>query len=208
MNMLRPDELANQSEIKRAESFKNLITSGAKTALGVSASSKIMPFLSEYVPSDIAVKGISKLFPKIGEFLKNGQKMGLDVKDGLNFVKENLSKEIKKEPVKENRNIIEQYSPSLFQFIKSEIQKGQNPLAAGAIAQNKKEYEKDIKKMEKDHKTSWSNILQTVFGTSEQISQLPNQSALQGQQQMQQPGQGQQALMAILQKIAQTRGQQ
>lgn len=88
------------------------------------------------------------------------------------------------------QNIIEQYSPELFQFISDLIGKGRSPLEAGALAQLDKRFMKVIKSMETDHKTPFSSILQSVFGSTQQNKQ-------------QQGADTDQALMAALQKILQ-----
>src|ERR1044072_1057692 len=172
---LRPDEIANLSEIERSKKRDQNLKSGIGLAggLGVASgtgiSSKILPFLSEYIPVDLAIKGISKVSPKLGDVLKKGVSKGLDPKEGLNFVKEQFSKQNeKKQQPQQNRNIIEQYSPELHQFIKSEIGKGRHPLEAGARARIDKKHEGIIKKIEKDHKTDWSSILESVYGSEQQ----------------------------------------
>ncbi len=146
---------------------------------------------------------------RANSILKKGQEMGLKVEDGLNFIKEKV------EPAKEKRNIVEQYSPDLHQFIQEQIQKGVSPIQAGAIAQagiKGKNFESAIKKLVKDHKTDWSSILQTVYGSgTENVRNQPQNgtSPQQTQQQTQQPKQsssGQQALMDVLNKINQRLG--
>ena len=230
MNHLRPDEKAAQSEISRYKENKETIKKGAKTALNIGLSatglgaggklaSKILPFLSEFIPPELAMKGINKFSPKLGKFLDQGMKMGLDVKEGLNFIKGKMqpSKESATEQPKENRNIIEQYSPALNQFMMQQIQSGRSPIEAGALAENDKKYSDVIKKMKKDHKSDWSSIIQSIFGTGQTAQPQQSQSSLQGQNQQpqgqqgqqgqQQIGAGQQALMAMLDKINQRLGQ-
>ncbi len=116
------------------------------------------------------------------------------------------------------RSVIEQYSPELYQFMLQQIVSGRDPIQAGAIAQNDKRFSPIIQKMQKDSNMSWSQIIQKIFGTGAQASyQQMNQQQPQQAQQMQQqaqgqpqgqqaPGQGQQALMAILQEIRSARG--
>lgn len=245
---MRPDEQAAYSEIERSQTRDRTLKSGLKTAataavgfggsalaLGGKLGSKIMPFLNEYIPADLAMKGINKVSPRLGEFLKKGMSKGLNLKDGLEFIKENLGSQ--KKP-KEQKNILEQYSPELNEFIKGHIQKGRAPLEAAALAtigEEGNKFNKIIQKMAKDHKTSFSAIIQSIFGAAKnnQQPQLANdvmnpvgsqpsgppsaeQQAFTKQQQnsptppQQQgkPGAGQQALMSILQKIQQTRGGQ
>jgi hypothetical protein len=209
-NYLRPDEMATQSEIKKAKGRTDELRSGVETAasfgtaaLGGKVVSKILPFLSQYIPEDLAFKGINKVMPGLGNFLKNGMKQGLSLKSGLDFLKEEIGK--KSEQPKEDRNIIQQYSPELHQFIDQEVKKGRSPLEAGALARNK--FGQIIDKITKDHKTEWSNILESVYGGQGQAQ--PSQTTQTTQQpQSGQGGPGQQALMAILQKINQGMGKQ
>ena len=227
--IMRPDEKANQSEIERDERFRSNVNKGVATAaslgsaaVGAGVAGRIMPFLSKYVPVDLAMKGISKISPKLGDFLKRGQSMGLNVEEGLSYVKDQLTP--KKEEPKEQRNIIEQYSPELHQFIISEMQQGRSPMEAGALAsmegKSTKGFKSAIDKIVKDHKAPWSAILQTVYGDQgvkkgqQQQPNQPHPNSAKGQQMarqeaaQQQPGQGQAALMAILQKLQQSRGGQ
>ena len=218
MTSMRPDELAAQSQIERAQGRDRMIKSGLKTAAGIGLAaasplaSKIAPFLSSYVPVDLAVKGINKISPQLGNFLKKGMEKGLDVKEGLNYIKENMmggsENEGRQEPAKEGKNIIQQYSPQLFQFLKDLIGKGQNPLQAGAIAQNNKQFSQTIKKMMKDHKMNWSDIIQGIFGSGETAQPQQTQQQGMGQAgQQRQMGQNEQQLLGILQKINQRLGQ-
>lgn len=208
MNTLRPDEIASHSRIEKTKQEDRNLKTGAKTLAGITGAglgSRIAPFLSELIPIDLAIKGINKISPKLGEALNEGMKKGLNIKDGLNFVRENLmGQSEKKEPPKENRNIIEQYSPELFQFLNGEIQNGRAPLEAGALAQSLGKFSKEIKSLEKDHRSPFSAILQTVFGEGEgmQARQAPQQPQ-QGQPQPQGQGAGSQALMAAIEKLRQ-----
>jgi hypothetical protein len=200
-NHLRPDEKATNSEIERSQSrdrsLKTLGKAGltaAGTAIGGSLlgvgsklASKVMPFLNEYIPAELAMKGINKVSPELGNFLKSGMKEGLDVKEGLNFIKENLIQQSSQEQAKENRNVIEQYSPELHQFIDQEIRKGRNPIEAGTIAQQDKRFSNIINKLSKDHNTPWSNILESVYGGQ---GMAPNQEQQQPEQRQEQQGQG------------------
>lgn len=218
----RPDEVAVDSEIERDQQFRNNLIKGAGTAASLGAgaiatgtAARVLPWLSQYIPTDLAMKGLRKVSPKIADFLKRGQSAGLDIKEGLQYVKDSISKEQEKKPSerekkpKIDRNIIEQYSPELHQFIMSEIKNGRSPLEAGAIAaldRKGSNFKSIISKLTKDHKSPWSAILETVYGgqqgpqnSSSAQQQQPNQSS--------QSGPGQQALMDILAKINQKLGQ-
>ncbi len=103
-SFLRPDEKAAAHDIEKSHKFNKLLKKGVKTAgglaiaaTGVGISSKLLPFLNELIPADLALKGISKVSPKIGEFLNNGLKAGLDLKSGFEFLKDKIQPEEKKE---------------------------------------------------------------------------------------------------------------
>lgn len=211
---MRPDEQANLADIERDEKFRKNLQRGAASAAtlgtGLVASgltSKILPFLNEYIPADLAVKGISKISPKLGDFLKRGQSMGLKVEEGLQYVKDQI---IPKGRPQESRNVIEQYSPELHQFIVEQIRQGRSPLEAGALAQleskGAKGFKSIIDKITKDHKAPWSAILQSAYGDQQAATQNPGSSAPFEPMNTGSPGNGQQALMAILQKLQQSRG--
>lgn len=203
--------------LKTGASAIGALGTGAAAVAGSKLGSRILPFLNEYIPYDLALKGINKVSPSLGGFLKKGMEKGLDLKDGLDYIKKSFSgeEEEKRGPVKENRNIIQQYSPELFQFLEDQIKQGKDPLHAGAEARIDKRFNPVIEKISKDNKSDWSSILQTVFGQSQmalqsQKKKQPQQAQpmqSQAQSQQSQGGQGQQALMSILQKIQQSRGQ-
>jgi hypothetical protein len=170
------------------------LTYGAASFAPVLA--RAAPFLSEYIPEHLAIKGLSKIHPKLGAFVKKAMDSGYDWNEAKNFLgdqikasQEQESPENAENPhktgknAKESRNIIEKYSPELHQFIDQEIKKGRPVIQAGALAQNDKRFTDIIKKLSKDHKTDWSSILEAVYGGA----QSPNAS-----QQQQSPQQGQQ----------------
>lgn len=192
MSYPRPDELASKRQIERSENFNSNTGKLFKTAknvgslgLGVGLSSKILPFLSDYITPEIALKGISAVSPQIGSFLKKGLSKGLDLKEGLDYVKKQIQpKENQKEEQPEQKtNILEQYSPELFNFIKGEVDKGRPVLEAGAMANILDKFKPIIKKITEDHKTPFSSILQTIFGQDQGVN--PEQENTQEQQRQQ-----------------------
>ena len=188
---LRPDEMAAEADVQRDRQFRSNVGKAAKTAVGVAAtagagvatgvSSKVLPWLSNYIPVDLAMKGLEKVSPKVAEFLKRGQKAGLDVREGMDYVKDMVSpkseeqSEQKAEQTKEDRNIIEQYSPELHQFIEQQVASGRDPIQAGALAQNDKRFANVIKKLSQDHKTPWSSIIESVYGAGERPGAMQQQ---------------------------------
>jgi hypothetical protein len=208
--VLRSDEVANLDEEQRDRRFRGLVKGavGLGASLGgASISSRILPFINEFVPVDLAIKGISKISPEIGEMLKQGQKMGFDVEEGLQFVKN----KIENQP-QDQRNLIEKYSPELHNFITKEMQGGRSSAEAAALAQmdtkSGNPFRKIIEKIVKENKAPWLSIIQSIYGDSQQKPSQPS-STQQQMQQSQQPqqGSGQASLMDILNRIDQKMGQ-
>jgi len=198
--MMRPDEQANASEISRDQSNRQMLRRGIGSISGLAvggASARIMPFLSEHLPMDLAMKGLSKVAPGVADFLKKGQSAGLDIKQGMEFVKEKLTP--REESKQESRNLIEQYSPELHHFISQHIKSGKTHLQAGGLARLERKGEKGFKsiidKITKEHGASWEDILESVYGGSQNQSQsaqnpMQNTSLQQPAQQKQAPYDG------------------
>jgi len=204
--VLRSDELANQEQVERDQSFRGNIKKGVATAasLGTAAvagplAARVMPFLNQYIPTGLAIQGINKVSPKLGSFLKKGQDMGLDVEEGLNFIKEKMGSS-KTEPAKESRSILEQYSPELHAFIKEKIGKGVSPVQAATEAMNNKKFMNVIKKITQDHKTPWSSIVESIFGKGKGMDGSTIMDAVRG---FQQEGQQQQSPQEMQQQAQQ-----
>jgi len=173
------------------------------------------PFLSEYIPQDLAIKGLSKVHPKLGEFVKKAMDTGHDFNEAKDFLGKKIQESQNQEKIspetsknaKEHRNIIEQYSPELFQFLNDEIKKGKSLWTAGGEATKNSKFKSIIDKIVKDHKVPWTAILETAFGNfkSGQQSQqenVPQENTLQQGNQQQgdrwsQIGQGIKDIMSL-----------
>lgn len=172
---------------------------------------KIGSWLSPYIPEDMFLKGISKVDKRIGNFVSQAMENGADISEVRDFIGEKISK-----GQQGNKNIIQKYSPELHEFIDEQVKRGRSALQAGAAAQGMSKFSNVIKKLTKDHKVPWSNILESVYGgeTAQSEQQQPQQTQQMASQMQQpaqqtqqgQPGPGNQALMAILQKIQQAKG--
>lgn len=99
-SFLRPDERSSQSRIEKNHQLNNTLKKTGASALGLAASitgagiaARILPFFSELIPTEIALKGITSISPKLGGFLKKGMNQGLALKDGLNFLKNKFNPE-------------------------------------------------------------------------------------------------------------------
>lgn len=235
---MQPYQQATQQMIKQGEmplrSAGKVASIASSAYAGGKLLGQVLPLLNQYIPQDLAIKGLSKINPSFGKFINTALENGKPFDEIKEYIKEKA--ETAEESAKENRNVIQQYSPELHQFIDDQVKNGRSPIEAGAIAQHDKRFSDVIKKLIKDHKTPWSNILESVYGsqqmaqpeqqsqgqqnqpmsikqmltgnanpTPEQVQQIQQQGQTQ-QPQQQGNGQGQQALMAILQKINQRMG--
>jgi len=216
-------EIRRQGElpIKALKTAASIAATAGGAKIGGLALNKVMPFLSKYIPEDLAIKGLSKVDPRFGKFINKALGEGFDFNEVKDFIggKAEEGQENKKEPAKQSKNIIEQESPELHQFIDQEIRKGRKPIEAAALAQNDKRFSGAIQKLMKAHKTPWSSIIESIFGkgnmglpqqqssTEEamnppgsQLSKDP-QAAQTGQQQ----GNGANAIMQAIQMAAESR---
>lgn len=161
---------------------------GGIAKVGSHAASKLIPavsaLLNNYVPDKLSQAGLERLDPRFGKFIKGAENAGYDYEEIRQFLGDKFSKA---ESAKENRNIIQQVSPELHQFLDQEIKKGRKPVEAGALAQNDKRFTKVINELSKKHKTPWSNIIEGIYGKGNMAMQQQ-----QGQEAQQQPQQGQQ----------------
>lgn len=206
---------------------------GGIAAAGSKALNKLIPavgaLINNYVPENLSRAGLTKIDPRFGKFIQGALDEGYTYDELREFIGDKIEKSEVYRSSKENKNIIEQYSPELHSFISEEIKKGRPTLQAGALAQLNDKFKKVIKKIEEDHKTSFSAILQSSYGegTSKGMSKeeatkrflgrkksnLPNELIQQFEgrygpiEQQGQTGPGQQALMATMQKIMQQLGQ-
>lgn len=202
MSYPRPDEMATESRIQASQDRDRMYKSGAKTLAntalaigGAGIASKLTPFLSGIIPTDLALKGISKVAPKVGDFLQKGMAQGLTIQSGLDFIKENMGEknqpETEENKAPDQRNIIEQYSPSIFGYIGDLIKRGSTPVQA---AQKAKKFldtkaKSIIRQIEKDHKTPFENIVESIFGGGQMAQKNPEaqqQTQPMQQEQMQQ----------------------
>lgn len=206
---MEPYQRASEALRSGEESPIQLLKGAGLTALGgglinagSKAMSKVIPavgaLINDYIPEEISKKGLSRIDPRFGKFIQGALDEGYSYDDLREFLGEKIKKSM---PAKEDKGIIEQYSPELSSFIKEKIGSGMTPIQAGAVAQNDRRFSNAIKKMTQDHKVQWSQILESEFG-KEPVSQSQNM-----QQQQNKPSDAKAALMQILQQINSSLGQ-
>jgi hypothetical protein len=187
----------------------NTIKYGAGIALGTAGSilaknaiSKIGPLLSSFVPWSFSKKALNKVDPRLGTFIKNAEDEGAESGEIKDFLTEKLKQSEETQPAKNNKNLIEQESPELHQFIMERIKKGHSPIQAGALASLKgSKFTPIIEKLKKAHKIGWGDIVEMIYGKGERaLPKEPKRSVLEeeterfergyGNQQQSQPGNG------------------
>jgi hypothetical protein len=220
---MQPYQEASEAINRQGELPKRLLQNGlsaAATAIGGGAvlksnlANKVMTMLNEHIPENLAVKGLNNLDPRFGNLINKAMESGMTWDDTKNFIfgkaQEGLQTEENKKIATDKKNLIEKHSPDLHKFIEQEMKKGRSHLEAGALAKigaGGKNFNDVIEKLKKEHKTSWEQILEAVYGgtkSTEQnqppAAQAPAQQAPQGQGQQQPDAQSQfkQELAALL----------
>lgn len=196
------EEIKRQGELplKYLKAGASLAATGGSAIAGGKILSKVMPFLNSYIPQELAVKGLSKIDPRFGNFIDKALSAGKSFDEIKEFIKEKTDQG-SEEQLKSPLDTLMGLSPELTEVIREQIQKGQTPQAAAAYAKIHPKSSKHVDKIEKELKEDFIDYIGRLFGQTSQQPQKPQQQTTQGTQ-----GQGQQALMAILQKIQQQRG--
>ena len=173
--------MAYESEKKRAQAFDSnvsnvgkVIKGAATTAAGIGLYSKIAPFLSDLIPVDLAIKGISKFSPQLGNFLKKGQKMGLDIKEGIDYIKNNAPQQ------EEEQFSIRKNHPEIAQEIEGQLMRGMSPQQAAAIISNTGKHSKTAKDIQKKTGKNFEELVAMEFNE-------PVMADIEPQQQQQNP---------------------
>lgn len=105
---MRSEERASQQEIESSKQGGRLLSSAAswalpyaKVAAGSAVLSRISPFLNDLIPSELAMKGLSKIDPRLGKFFKGILSSGHTADEGLQYLRKELTPEsTKNQPVK------------------------------------------------------------------------------------------------------------
>ena len=210
---MQPYQAATENELQHQKIPGKLLKYGGAAAGGYLAR-RIIPFISQYISPETQVKGLSKIDPRMGGAVEHAMDVGYSQDEINDHIKKMVTPD--EEPAKQSRNIVEQYSPELHQYILEEVKKGQTPISAAMKATYDKSLGKKFKdvldKISKQHKTPWHNIIESIYGSGEaqpkqqmaqQSPQMVPQQPQSVSQAPQQPGQGKQALMAVLQNIQQ-----
>jgi hypothetical protein len=215
---LRPDEEASQAHInydKKAAGFiKKGIGLAAGTA-GFSGASRILPFLNELVPTELAIKGLKKVDPRIGEFVEKTVQNGFSTNNVLDFLRDQFVKppeqnppqettQQKEHPILKEAKVFEANYPELAQALMRTMQNGQSAEAAAAILKQSTPFSKSIKKFEKEIGKNFVDFVVDLMGNQNQSMQQPQANQVQQQvqpQAQQQSGGVDPQLMQLVQGI-------
>lgn len=92
---LQPYQKASEEMVRQANAPAKLVKNAASIGLGVAGGSavvgRILPFLNKFIPTEMAVKGISKIDKRLGKFLSASISQGYPVEEVMDFVKEKIT---------------------------------------------------------------------------------------------------------------------
>ena len=77
--MMQPYQRATEEIRSQGEKPVTAVQNAASLAASTGIGARILPFLSKYVPDDIAVKGLSKIDPRLGGFINKAMEAGQSV---------------------------------------------------------------------------------------------------------------------------------
>ena len=195
---LRPDEEVAEKEVRKAKErnseYKSVLETAATAATGIvggQAALKVLPFLSEYIPLDVAKKGIDKIAPTLGRMLDHGVAQGLTLQSGLDFLKgEFIPEEGKKMKEEKQKNEVGEISQELQDFIEQHVQAGKSPDHAAALAMVNPKFLDITRKIEKQTGKPFTASIRELY-EGKAVNQQGQQGQMPEQQgQMQQQPQG------------------
>lgn len=227
---MQPYQEASEELLRRGERPGQLAKKAGNLGLGAAATyggaalaGRVLPFLNKFIPNDLAIKGLRKVDPRLGKFIDTALKNGGTFDEAKEFIRNKIEEDDVVQDAK-NDNVIWKFSKKLAKFIDDAVGVGHtiDEVEGMARAPGNK-FKKDIENIEKSMGLPFKDIIRLIHGGSrskkgsmqsavspsmavEEDSMPINQSSQQAQTQAQ-PGQGQQALMAMLQQINQRMAQ-
>lgn len=173
MTFYQPHQEASQEFQRQSTVPSRSLKTAANIGLGVATGSTILnralPFFSKFIPQNIALKGLSRVNPTMGKFISASEEQGFDPQEIYDFMENKLKEGIGQQEeteAKDERNLIQKYSPEIFQTLEYLIKQGLSPAQAALdIRQHEDSKVKNlISQMEKDYKQDWPSIVESVFG--------------------------------------------
>lgn len=204
------EEIRRQGQLPK-KALGTAVAIGASLAGTNALTSRILPFLSSYVPGNLMRKGLEKVSPRIGKFVDTAINNGFSLDEVRDFLSSKFadgSAERPQETQSQTSPEINQHNtlqdfetnyPDIAGALARTMQNGQSPQAAAAIIKQSSPFSKSIKKLESDVGKNFVDYVIELFGNQEPLNQ-PQQMQQPSQEQMQGGGIDQQ-LMAALDKI-------
>jgi len=207
---MQPYQEATEETIKRGERPGVVATQAAKVGLGAAASytglpmaARVLPFLNKYIPAGLAVKGLSKVDPRLGNFVETALKNGGTIEEAKEFIKEKIDQDPAIQDVKKD-NPIFKFSKKLGKLIDDAIGTGHTIDEVEGMARSPgNKFKKDIDQIEKSFGMTFKDLLRSIYGgekekkpEKKQLQAMPEQAMpdqrisiaqQQQQQQQQQP---------------------
>ena len=116
-------QLAAEETKRRGQRQVSTAIGVAGTMGGLAATrlfSKALPLLNQYLPANLAIKGLNKIDKRLGNFVKNATSEGFTEDEALNFMRQEANDSIKKSAESITQEFVNE-SPDLdpeFNFLK------------------------------------------------------------------------------------------
>jgi hypothetical protein len=179
---------------------------------------KALPFLNNLIPSSIAAKGLEKVDPRFGKFINSAINNGNTQDEAISFIKQKVQageEQDKSQAALQQKNLIEEHAPEVYEILKSKIGQGLKPLVAAFQLSKDSKHKKKIMSLQEKTGKNFSELVTSIFGSEENpqsqaaLQPMQSQDQMPSSQQPQQiPGQPQanndgsnDALMQAFQKI-------
>ncbi len=203
---LRPDEKAALRHIETAKQGESFIKKGIGLALpaaaGIAGASRIMPFLNSIIPQSIALKGLKKVAPKIGQFIDKTMENGFSADNVLGFLRDQFSSKEEKispkteenpqnQPENKNQESAQDFEnnyPMLAKALMETIQQGKNPQEAAKILKSSTALGSQVRDLEKQKGKKFEDYVIEMLGNAQKSMGQQGQQQAQPEH-MQQPAQ-------------------
>lgn len=164
---MQPYQQEGQRILEQADEPGNVLknVSGKATALvgGGLVLKKLTPFLSNLIPSSLAVKGISKINPTMGKFIKGAMDQGASSEEAIEFIKEKVQPKSS-----QSKNIIEEFAPEVHELLVDKVGQGLKPLAVAFQLSQDPKLKSVIRGLEKKTGKAFSDLVSSIFGSDGQ----------------------------------------
>jgi hypothetical protein len=132
----RPGEKAANKRVKQGTAIPELLGKAGTTALGVAG-----------------IQAVPQVLGNMFENKEENSQQAGQVPEQAPQTQQSTTK-----------NIVEETSPELHQFISQELSKGRSIIETAALSQNNKRFSSIVNNLMKSQKTPWSSIVESIYG--------------------------------------------